>query len=307
MSRSGDESFREIQRLAREQAAGNTQAILEQFVHERFLARLASSQYVERFVLKGGMLLAVWDLRRATRDADVMIRDLALEEDELTQVLREILAINLDDGVDFDRSPITSREIREGAQYTGIRFSLDAHVGSANVKFKLDVNAGDPVEAVKVTMPTLLQDGQFELNAYPIESVLAEKGETLISRGDANTRMKDFADIYLIATRHSIQMTSIRRALLTTAAYRRSELVPLSEALVNIGQLRQADWKRFVEQSQLAGVLPPDLGNAIALIELFFEPVIAGIAATAVWDPGRTQWIDGTEAPQTTQSRKARL
>lgn len=298
MSRTGDEAFRELQLLARRQAGGNTQSILEQFVHERFLARLASSQFVDRFVLKGGMLLAVWDLRRATRDADVMVRNLRLEKGELTTVLQEILAIDLNDGVEFGLGRITATAIREGAKYSGIRFSLDAHVSGAEVSFKLDVSAGDPVTAVMVAMPTLLQDEQFELNAYPIESVLAEKGETIISRGDANTRMKDFADIYLITAKHSISMAKMRAALIKTAAYRESELMPLSEALVDIAQLRQTDWERFVEKTQLTGILPATLAETIAPIHQFLGPVIAGTHGNTSWDPESSTWVQLTPTTQ---------
>ena len=91
MSRTGDQAFREIQSLARREARGNTQALLEQFVHARFLARLAKSRFVDRFVLKSGILLAVLDLRRATRDADVMVRGIPMDADELIAVIREIL------------------------------------------------------------------------------------------------------------------------------------------------------------------------------------------------------------------------
>lgn len=171
MSRSGDQAFRGIQSLAKREARGNTQVVLEQFVHERFLARLAKSRFADRFVLKGGMLLAVLDLRRATRDADVMVRGIPMDADELIVVIREILVIELEDGITFDTSEITSDEIREGAQYGGLRFGLDAHVGDANVKLKLAVSAGDPVVPVTVQLPTLLDDQPIQLNGYPIESI----------------------------------------------------------------------------------------------------------------------------------------
>ncbi len=290
MSRTGDQAFREIQSLAKREARGNTQAMLEQFVHERFLARLARSNFVDRFVLKGGMLLAVLDLRRATRDADVMVRGIPLDTEELIAAIREILAIELDDGVAFDTDAITSEEIREEAAYAGLRFGLDAHVGGANVKLKLDVSAGDPVVPVTVQLPTLLDNQRIQLKGYPIESILAEKAETIIARGDANTRMRDFADVFLIARRHSIEMASLRRALSATAAHRGSDLIPVTDALVDFVDLHQVDWTRFVDQAQLDALVPSDLQDVVGAIAGFLDPVLGGSTAEATWDPDRESW-----------------
>jgi hypothetical protein len=291
MSRTGEQAFREVQSFARREARGNTQAVLEQFVHERFLARLAKSPFVDRFVLKGGMLLAVLDLRRATRDADVMVRGIAMDANELIAVIREILVIELEDGVTFDSGEITSDEIREGAEYAGLRFGLGAHVGGANVKFKLDVSAGDPVVPVVVLLPTLLDDESIELNGYPIESVVAEKAETIITRGDANTRMRDFADVFLIARRHSIELTTLRAALVDTAAHRGSDLIPVADALLNFVDLHQVDWTRFVEQAQIGELVPADLQEVVDAICRFLDPVLAGSSAEATWDPDSESWL----------------
>lgn len=290
MSRTGDQAFREIQSLAKREARGNTQAVLEQYVHERFLARLAKSRFVDRFVLKGGMLLAVLDLRRATRDADVMVLGIPMDADQLIAVIREILVIELEDGVTFDTGEITSDEIREGVEYAGLRFGLGAHVGGANVKFKLDVSTGDPVVPVTVQLPALLDDHLIELNGYPIESVVAEKAETIIARGDANTRMRDFADVFLIAKRHSIGMTALRAALSDTAAHRKSDLIPITDALLNFVNLHQVDWTRFVDQAQMGGLVPADLQEVVDAISRFLDPAFAGSSTEAIWDPENESW-----------------
>ena len=291
MKRSGDEAFRAIQSLARETASGNTQALLEQFVHERFLARLAESQFARQWVLKGGMLLAVLDLRRETRDADVLVRNFPMDADELASALRQILAIDLEDGVDFDTAEIGSEEIREGANYAGLRFSLDAHVGNAKVKFKLDVSTGDPVESVVVRLPALLDVQQIELYGYPIEGVIAEKLETVISRGDANTRMRDFADLYLIAARHSVEIDSLRAALHATVEHRDGELMPIGDALIDFVALHQVDWTRFLVQVNLVGRLPSSLEEVVEAISDFTDPLFDLDLVGASWSPDTQSWL----------------
>lgn len=290
MSRSGDEAFREIQALARREARGNTQTILEQFVHERFLARLAVSRFAESFVLKGGMLLAVMNLRRATRDADVMVRDFPMDADALRTAFQEVLADDLEDGVVFDAGTITVEEIREEAQYAGLRFALNAHVGAANMKLKIDVSTGDPVEPISVKLPTLLDDDPISLNGYPIECIIAEKAETVIARGDANTRMRDFADLYLITKRHTIEADALRAALTATADHRGNELIPVETALVDFIALRQVDWARYLDQAQLDAEVPQDLQEVVDAIVGFVDPALDASTVGMIWNPKSASW-----------------
>ncbi len=121
--RTPQQAYLGLQKLARSQGR-NTQQLFELYIHERFLARLAASRFAERFVLKGGMLLAVLDVRRATRDADMLALGLASDEDNLRTVVGEILAIPMGDGVSFDPAGISITSIREDADYDGIRLTL---------------------------------------------------------------------------------------------------------------------------------------------------------------------------------------
>ena len=172
-------AYLDLQKLARDQGR-NTQQLFELYIHERFLARLAESRFADKLVLKGGMLLAVLDVRRGTRDADMLARGLANNESKLRAVVGEIAAISLDDGVGFDTTAISVAPIREGVEYEGVRLVLPASLGGAELKLRLDLSFGDPVKPLRIEYPTLLGDSDFRLLGYPLESVIAEKADTMM-------------------------------------------------------------------------------------------------------------------------------
>ena len=122
-ARTPQQTYLELQKLARVQGR-NTQQLFELYIHERFLARLAESRFAEQFVLKGGMLLAVLDVRRPTRDADMLARGIASDEGNLRAVIGEIAGISMEDGVSFDATEISMASIREDADYEGVRLAL---------------------------------------------------------------------------------------------------------------------------------------------------------------------------------------
>jgi predicted nucleotidyltransferase component of viral defense system len=141
--RTPQQAYVGLQKLARAEGRA-TQQLFELYVHERFLARLAASRYVERLVLKGGMLLAVLDARRATRDADMLARGIANNDESLREVVGKIARIELVDGVSFDTRDISIVVIREEAEYQGVRVALPAALGRAAVKLKLDLSRSSP-------------------------------------------------------------------------------------------------------------------------------------------------------------------
>jgi predicted nucleotidyltransferase component of viral defense system len=290
----GAEVFHTIQVLARESARRNTDLLLRLYVHERFLARLARSRYSEQFVLKGGILLAVLDLRRATNDADVLARGFTIAEEPLRTAVIEIVQIDLDDGVEFDLSEVDIEEIREGSSYEGLRVGIKALVGGARVKLKVDASAGDVVAPQVVTVEPMLGGERFVLSAYSLEYLLAEKIETIVSRGDANTRVRDFADIALIAASRKFEFEAFAQALRATMANRQTELVPVADVLRDFAQLRQAQWARYLVESQLDRSLPSELRDVVGLVERFVDPVLSGEPdAGMAWSPDLLRWDDG--------------
>ncbi|MBI2692110.1 MAG: nucleotidyl transferase AbiEii/AbiGii toxin family protein [Solirubrobacterales bacterium] len=264
--------------------------MLTVYVHERFLARLADSSYVDKFVLKGGMLLASKKIRSSTQDADVLLRGLTLEEAVLRSIIGEILETDLEDGVEFDTGSITSKEVREGAAYTGLRFGVKASVGGAQLRLKIDVSTGDPIDPEWIPIDPMLGGPAFSLRAYAMESVLAEKIETVISWGDANTRMRDFADILLITQRQEFEFDEMHGALDSTAQHRGTSLVQIDEALSEFATLHQVDWERYLVEAQLDESLPQNLSKVVEEIAHFVDPLVTQPQGIQSWNPAARRW-----------------
>lgn len=285
-ARTPQRAYLDLQQLARSQGR-NTQQFFELYIHERFLARLAESSFAERFVLKGGMLLAVLDVRRATRDADMLVRGLANDEESLRAVVRDILAVPMEDGVSFDPASISITSIREDTDYEGVRLTLPVDLAGAALKFKLDLSFGDPVRPQRVDYPTLLDHQTFELLAYPLENVIAEKVETMMFLGDANTRDRDYGDVYLLSEIHAIDAELLRRALKEVAEHRRHDLRPLGSRLETLRQTRQQPWAAFRARVGLAG-LPERFSE---VVDRAIE-IVDGTQDQSVsrWHPAEHRW-----------------
>jgi hypothetical protein len=285
-ARTPQQAYLDLQKLARSQGR-NTQQLFELYIHERFLARLAASPFAERFVLKGGMLLAVLDVRRATRDADMLARGLASDENSLRAVVGEILAIPMEDGISFDPAEISITSIREDADYEGIRLTLPVDLAGAALKLKLDLSFGDPVKPQRVDYPTLLDDQTFELLAYPLENVIAEKAETMMFLGDASTRDRDYGDVYLLSEIHAIDAESLRRALREVAEHRRHNPRPLGPQLETLRQTRQQPWAAFRARIDLVG-LPERFSEVIDRV----VEIVDGVHDESVsqWRPAERRW-----------------
>jgi hypothetical protein len=183
-------AYLDLQNRARAEARG-TQELLVLYVVERWLARLSASPYADQFVLKGGMLLAAFDARRPTADADTLARNLS--NDEATVMARVIEIANQpapEDGVDFRDETVTSRVIRDADLYAGVRITMDCAIATAHVKFRLDVNFGDPITPAPqlIDLPALRPgDPPVRVLGYPLETILAEKIITAIALGPVNT------------------------------------------------------------------------------------------------------------------------
>lgn len=142
-----------------------------------------------------------------------------------------------------------------------------------------------------MTYPALL-DEPFELVGYPLETVLAEKIVTMIDRGDATTRDRDLADVYVLTGRHEVDAEQLAAAIQATGAHRGCELRPLRSVLVDLATARQPDWTRFLARSGLNDSAPATLAGAVRAIAEFVDPIVAGEVGSAVWDPAARRWRD---------------
>lgn len=284
--RTPQQAYLSLQKLARSQGR-NTQQLFELYVHERFLARLAASSFAEQFVLKGGMLLATLDIRRATRDADMLALGLARDENGLRAVVREILAVPMEDGIRFAATEISIAAIREDADYEGIRLTLPVDLSGAALKLKLDLSFGDPVKPQRIDYPTLLDDRPFRLLGYPLENVIAEKAETMTFLADANTRDRDYGDVYLLSGIHPVDGERLRRALRAVAEHRHHNVRLLGQQLQTLRESRQQPWAAFRARIGLAG-LPERFAEVVDGVVEFVDGAQDEHASR--WHPAERRW-----------------
>lgn len=226
--------------------------LLTRYALERLLHRLSLSPHRERFVLKGALLLTTWfdEPHRATRDLDLLgFGDPS--EDALLAVLREVMMIAVDDGVSFDTAKLKIQPIREDLDYGGSRLSTTALLSGARIPIVVDVGFGDAIEpgAEDIELPVLLDMPSPRLRAYPLETVIAEKLHAMVSLGMANSRMKDYYDVWMLTRAFTLDPNRLRRAVDATFARRDTSLlasVPegLSDAFA-ADPGKQAQWQAF--------------------------------------------------------------
>lgn len=177
-----------------------SQEVLQIYFFERFLERLSKSQYKNNFVIKGGFLISslIGVENRTTMDMDTTIKGIPLKEEKIKEIVEEIININIDDGIIFEIQDISY--IREEDEYENFRISLIANVGKTKNPMKLDLTTGDAITPgeIEYTYPCIFTQEDIKIMAYPLETILAEKYETIIRRNIATTRMRDFYDLYTI-------------------------------------------------------------------------------------------------------------
>lgn len=228
--------------------------ILTRFALERLLFRLGRSRYADRFVLKGAMLLLSWldDPHRGTRDLDLLgFGD--PDPDAMLASFREILAQPADDGVDFDPDSLRVERIREELEYGGLRLRATASISGARISLTIDIGFGDAVEpgAELVDYPVMLDLPAPRLRAYAKETVIAEKFQAMVALGRANSRMKDFYDIWILSRSFAFDDDRLARAIAATFA-RRGTDVPaelpdaLTPAFAGDAQ-KQTQWRAFID------------------------------------------------------------
>ncbi len=199
------------------------QVILQNYMFERLLVRLSASEYKEKFVLKGGMLVAaiVGLDNRATMDMDTTLKNLPLTPEAIRSALETVCSITYDDGVSFEIGTISP--IREDDVYGGYRVMLNARFDTMVTPLSIDVSTGDAItpHAVQYSFPEIFNDdNSYELWAYNIETVMAEKVETILRRGVFNTRPRDFYDAYILSTTQKFDQAVFIDALNATADHR---------------------------------------------------------------------------------------
>jgi len=230
----------------------SAQVVLQNFFFECFLNRLSRSEYREKFILKGGLLIAAMaglDVR-STMDMDTTVRSLSLDEEHIKIAINTICTVPLNDGITFQITGITF--IREDDEYGGFRVSLNAIYEIINAPLSIDITSGDVItpKPVKRLFKSLLNDtDQYELWSYNSETILAEKIETILRRSVGNTRPRDFYDVYLITKTQKFNKTIFHQALSATSAHRgtteRISNVPEILESIEKSEILRNQWEKY--------------------------------------------------------------
>jgi hypothetical protein len=275
--------------------------LLNRFALERLLCRVAASAFAESFLLKGALLFSLWydQPHRPTRDADL----LGFGPDDagsLITTFRDIAAIELDDGIVFDPASVRADAIREDKRYGGLRVRLTCRIGNARCALQIDVGFGDAVTPAprSAAFPALLDDmAAPTLRVYPVYTVIAEKWHAMTVLGLANTRMKDFFDIAVIAQRTDLDGATLARAIAATFA-RRGTLLPLQLPMAltpafGDDDAKSRQWQAFLNKSRIAGVAG-SLPETVTLLRTLLWPATqvaaSGSNATAGWKAMERRW-----------------
>lgn len=225
--------------------------ILRNFMLERVLERVSTSKYRNNFILKGGMLITamVGIDTRTTMDLDATIIKQTLTEIEITKIIEFILRVPVDDGVLFKFRKIEL--IREETDYPGYRVSIDAALDKTHQTIHIDITTGDIItpKEIEFNFKLMFEERSISILTYNLETILAEKLETIISRGLTNTRMRDFYDIYILTTTQQFDNTKFRIALRNTST-KRNTSKQISEATTVIENISKSKdmsdlWKRY--------------------------------------------------------------
>lgn len=283
-------AYNDLRNLARRQNRDPAEYITL-YALEGFLTRLAASESAADFVLKGGVLMAAYADRRPTRDIDFAARGLANDIPEVEQRVRSILAVSRDDGLEFDLDSISGDQIRDEADYNGVRVKIAARLATAQVALHIDVNFGDPIwpEPTEAVLPLLL-GGTLRLLGYPDHMVLAEKIVTALERGEQNTRWRDFTDIAAIARSRTVKGADLQETIDVVAHYRQVELEPLGPLLSQMPTLAQRKWEVWRRKQRLEQSSPISFADLLGACLDFVEPVLARSVGQMKWSPSSQTW-----------------
>lgn len=238
-----------IKKIAKEKQI-SAQLVLQNYMLERFLERVSISKYRDQYIIKGGFLIAsmVGLDTRATMDMDATIKGIPVNEDTVRKMIEEIITVPISDEITFHLKGVG--EIREGDEYTGYRVALSADYEKMSVPLKLDITTGDKItpREIEYSYHLMMEDRRINVLAYNLVTVLAEKLETIISRGDQNTRPRDYYDVYILTVlqNEKIDLNSLKEALEQTTRKRGStEIVKQYKSVIQIVRESDAMQKRW--------------------------------------------------------------
>ena len=261
--------------------------MLTHYFIERVLYRISVSPYAQNFVLKGGLLLQaiLEEKARATRDIDLLAQRVNNREDELLTMFKEILSINSDDGVIFDLDSLEASPITQEAAYQGISLTINAFLDRTKGRVHMDIGFGDVVtpNPTSMTYPVLLDTAEIHLKAYSLESVISEKFHAMVDLAFANSRMKDFFDVSMLAITNDFDGDVLQQAIQSTFN-RRDTQMPAVPAIFTESFSQDPDkqrqWSAFVQRTKIT---QEGFSEILSIIRGFLEPLYGSSRENLPW------------------------
>jgi len=255
------------------------QEVLQMFFFERFLERLSKSKYKFNFVIKGGLLISsmIGIDNRTTMDMDTTIKGVPLQEEVIRNIVSEIINVKVDDGIDFEITDIS--HIREEDEYENFRVHLIANFEKIKNDMKIDITTGDVItpKEIEYLYSCMFQEESLRVLAYSLETILAEKYESVIKRNIATTRMRDFYDLYNLYNlkKEEIDFEILKQAIYSTAN-RRESLSLMKQAMEIIEDIREDDylqelWKTYLSDNLYVGDL--EFSETLKVIAIIAEKI----------------------------------
>lgn len=256
-----------------------SQEVLQMFFFERFLKRLSVSEYKYNFIIKGGLLISsmIGIDNRTTMDMDTTIKGVALKEDIIRNVISKIINTVVDDGIEFEITGIS--HIREEDEYENFRVNLIAEFGKIKNDMKIDITTGDAItpKEMEYLYPCMFQNESIRVLAYPLETILAQKYESVIKRNIATTRMRDFYDLYNLYNlrKEEIDFDILKQAIISTSN-RRESLSLIKEAMEIIEDIKEDYylkelWKVYLADNLYIGDL--DFLETVKIVEIIADKI----------------------------------
>ncbi|MGD9567494.1 MAG: nucleotidyl transferase AbiEii/AbiGii toxin family protein [Sedimentibacter sp.] len=273
--------------------------LLNLYIVERLLYRISISEYAEKFVLKGGLLLytILEDKARVTKDIDMLARQLNNSLDNLERIFRIICSINVEDAIKFDLSTLRVERIKEDADYEGVRVKITAFLDKTKKVLQMDIGFGDIIvpKSIQMEYPSLLEMDKPIIQAYSIESVIAEKFQAMVYLAEANSRMKDFYDIYSLSKLYNFNGTILREAIESTFIHRDTTTPDTPTVFTKDFKKsieKKQQWNAFKTRIDIKNEL--DYDDVIESIKVFLEPIYISIIHKEnfimIWDAKNYVW-----------------
>ncbi len=279
MAVGGTQVLRQLQRRAlasrQTDVPVTTGELVDRHALESFLDRLQRTPHGKGFVLKGGILLAGYGFRRPTKDVDSEAISASVSPAHIEQVVRDVAIVEADDGLEIDLDTLDVQQIREAAEYPGLRMRVRGRVGTARIVVAWDISTGDPVvpRPTMVSIPRVLGE-PIKMLGYAPETSVAEKGVTILERGITSTRWRDYVDIVQLA-KQGIDRDLLLEAARAVARYRQVTLRPVADSLVGYGAMSQPKWAAWRRKERLEGVCEANLDDQMLQVIAVLEPVFS--------------------------------